>query len=142
MAAKLAKTSPRPQKNDDFFGIKALIKAIENSALSEGKKLAYLYMIFQGSFSESHFIGLKEDMVAAGEKLEQKIINLEKEQVSTNAQIATLEQEINELTPAAVKELKENLDKYVAAVAQETEAERAGKKGKAITKIKTKLSKE
>ena len=142
MPVPQVKTIPGPRKGDDFFGVKKLIRAIQDSALSEGKKLAYLYLIVSGAFSTDTFTGLKEDMVAAGKTLQQKISKLEREKASADAQIATLEKEINALEPLALKELKDNLDRYVAAVAKETEASRSGSQEKAIKKIKTKLSKE
>ena len=126
---------------DDALNLDELIRAIANSALSEGKKMAYLYLIADGSFSLDHMEGLSKDMDEAGEKLERKVAYREKKIKDYDARIATVDREIVKLTPPATEEIEQNLDKYVAAVSRETEAGSQKTKEEHIAHLKTKIQK-
>ena len=129
------------EEADDDLKLDQLIQAIANSALSEGKKMAYLYLIAAGTFSMDHMEGLNKDMEEAGRRLEKRITYREKKIAGYDEKLAKLEKEIAELTPLATKEVQENLDKFVAAVSRETEAEQSKSKEKQISHLKTKIHK-
>lgn len=106
------------QKTHDF-SIQALAKSISDSAISQEKKLFYLYLLAEGTFSLKTLKSLQQDMKKQGQKREKTIADLAKNIASLNTEIAKTEAEIARLTPLAEKELEENLMKLVDFVAKE-----------------------
>lgn len=138
----MAKTKSSPQKVDYGFNPLELAEVIYSSLLPEGKKLAYLYAIADGSFSLNHFDNLLDEMDEVGITLEKrrkvemaKLKALEKHQEK-------LEKELIELQIMAAEEQQGNVDKVLEALAGETEQEREVEKKKKIVRIKTKLRKQ
>lgn len=118
-----------------------LVGLIDTSTLSEGKKLAYLYMIADGSFSIDHLEGLKKDLEEAGRELQKKADKQADIVKDYDSQVDKLEGEISTLMDEAAAEHQQNLDKIVEAAAKEAEKTELAGKDKIIKKIKTKLSK-
>ena len=138
----MAKTKSSPRKIDYGFNPLELAEIIYASLLPEGKKLAYLYMIADGSFSLNHFDGLLEEIDKVGVTLVQrkkvekaKLKALEKHQEK-------LEKELIELQIKAAEEQQKNVDHLLEVVSRKTEQHQETLKKKKIHRIKTKLRKQ
>ncbi|MGE3278337.1 MAG: hypothetical protein AB7J40_00820 [Candidatus Altimarinota bacterium] len=107
--------------NDDPLRIGKLIDAIQDSALSAAKKLAYLYLIAEGSFTGATMKMLRKDMEDQEKIMVRQLRAKEKALQQVDQEIESLEQSILELTPKAMDETQENLQQLVEMAAHETQ---------------------
>ena len=138
----MAKTKSSPRKVDYGFNPLELAEVIYASLLPEGKKLAYLYMIADGSFSLSHFDGLLEEIDRVGVTLEQRRKVEEAKLKALKKHQEQLEKELIELQMQAAEEQQRNVDHLLEVVSKETEQQHETVKKKKIRRIKTKLRKQ
>lgn len=118
-----------------------LADIIYTSSLPQGKKLAYLYMLADGSFSLSHFDGLLLEFESAGKPLKLKKEKEESKLKSLVAKKEKLEEELVELQIKSADEQLMNFEKLTVAIENEVENEKETAKLKKIKSIKTKLNK-
>lgn len=137
----MAKTKSSSRKIDYGFNPLELAEVIYVSLLPEGKKLAYLYMIADGSFSLNHFDGLLEEIDKVGVTLEQRRKVEEAKLKALQKKQSKLEQELMELQIKAAEEQIENADKLVEVISKEAEKEQEVTKKHKIQHLKTKLRK-
>jgi hypothetical protein len=123
------------------FSLMELIEAIYSSGLSQGKKLAYLSMIADGSFSMDHLDGLLKDMDETGLRLKQKKKRVQKSLETLEAKKEQLEEELMQLQIKAAEEQLVNTEKFLDAVTRIEEQSAESGKQKSIEKIKSTLNK-
>lgn len=123
------------------FSIMELIEAIYTSELPEGKKLAYLSMIADGSFSLDHLDGLLKDLEEVDLQLQQKKKQVVKSLDELEAKKEKLEDELMELQVKAAEEMLVNAEKLVDAVTEAEERSSEFSNKKTIENLKSKLNK-
>lgn len=138
----MAKTKSTPRKVDYGFNPLELAEVIYASLLPEGKKLAYLYMIADGSFSLSHFDDLLEEIDRVGVTLEQRRMVEEAKLKALAKHQEKLEKELIELQIRAAEEQQKNVDHLLETVSEKAEQRQETLKKKKIRRIKTKLRKQ
>ena len=123
------------------FDIAELVEILAVSALTQGKKLAYLYSIAAGLFSLSHFDGILDDMDQEGKQLAKQKKRQEDKISKLKDKEEKLQVELANLRIGAAVEQEQNLDKVVAEAARESEKKHEVGTHEAIKTIKTKLHK-
>lgn len=119
-----------------------LARTISASAISQGKKLAYLYALADGSFSLGHFDRLLAEMEVVGTALQERKKIEESRLNALKKQQSQTEWELIELQIKAAEEQERNVEKLLVALARETEQEKEAEKKKKIVRLKTKLRKQ
>ena len=104
------------QKTLDPGKLTELIKLIEKAPISKKKRLAYLYLIGDGSFSDLELKALLKAIDASGKRLQRKKQNLEQSLAALKQEEKALLDELPELTVQAAKEQLENAKKVLQSI--------------------------
>ena len=115
--------TPASKKDDVPFSIEGLIEAIYRSALPQAKKLAYLSMLVEGSFTGTTFERLRQEMKNQGRELRLKVDAKAGELKKLDQEIEQLEKEVLRLTPEAMRETQGNLQQLVELALQQAQQE-------------------
>ena len=138
----MPKTQAKTQVNSDqTIDFEKIVDLIDKSALSEGKKLAYIFMIAEGTFSLDTMKGLLKDLEAAGGELQHKLDEQAVLVADYGSKINSLEEEIMDLMDEVSIEHQSNLDKILDAASMAAEISEIDSKEEKLAKIKRKLQK-
>lgn len=134
------KTHTKKDDNQDFVDINALAGAIEASALPEGKKIAYIYMLADGTLTLEELEKINMEMEEAGKDLEAVIAKEQAELEALEAELAELEDQKFELELEHAIQFEKNAEKLVNVAYGVAEKIKGEEESAEIKDIKKKLS--
>jgi hypothetical protein len=118
-----------------------IIPALVNSGISDDKKLFYLYLIADGSFSMQTMADIKADMEEYSHDQEQYIADKESEIAHLEAQIAALDEELDEVAAQHMDDLNNDTEELIHLAAKHAEEASKGMHKASIKQLKKRLSK-
>lgn len=103
--------------------IEELIDAISQSSLPDSKKMAYLYALSDGSFSENHFEQLSQDMAEASRELESQITAEQADLKQMEAELEAVKSEMDQTTLDEADSYEREIEAFVEEAAQQVASE-------------------
>ncbi|GEM_PF-5846553 len=139
----MVKNKRKNISQDDPLGLQGIIELIEASDLPEYKKIAYLYMIADGSFSIQTLADMEKEMADISADLEKKIKNVEEEEDKKIAElkkkVKALDEKIGDLAIAAAEEARDNAEKIITYAIKYGEERREDGKDEKIKELRKKI---
>ncbi|MDF2378819.1 MAG: hypothetical protein P1V18_01160 [Candidatus Gracilibacteria bacterium] len=134
------KTKTKKDDNTPVVDINALAGAIESSALPEGKKIAYIYMLAEGTLTLAELEKINVEMEEAGKDLEAVIAKEQAELDAIELELAELEDQKFDMELEHAIQFEKNAEKLVNAAYGEAEKIQGEEEHAEIQDIQKKLS--
>ncbi len=120
--------------------LEKIIPALVRSGISDDKKLFYLYLIADGSFSMQTMEDIQRDMEEFSQEQEALISHKEADIAALEAQIAALDEQLDQVAAQHMLDLKHDTDELIHLAAVQAEKARKEKHEVSIKNIKKSLS--
>ncbi|MDP2691170.1 MAG: hypothetical protein Q8O95_02070 [bacterium] len=111
-----------------------LIEVIKRSELSEGKKIAYLYMIAEETFTLADLEEIENEMIMAGRELEKEQGKQMKKLQELKAKEAKLREKVAKAQVKSAREMERNFSKLEDAMLEEANASQLEKVYQKLTR--------
>jgi N-methylhydantoinase B/oxoprolinase/acetone carboxylase alpha subunit len=120
--------------------LEKIIPALVRSGISDDKKLFYLYLIADGSFSMKIMEDIQRDMEDFSKEQEAYISDKESEIADLEAKIAAIDTQLDEVAAQHSVDLKHDVDELVHLAAAHTEEAQKSQHKASIKQLKKRLS--
>lgn len=117
-----------------------IIPTIVRSRIPDGHKLAYLFLIADGTFSMQAMEDIEKDMHEYSTKQEAYIASKKSEIADLEAQIEALDKQIDEVAVHYTKDLKNDTDQLLHLASKHAEEVKKGEHKASIKHLKKRLS--
>ncbi len=135
----MVKNTKKNSKNDPF-GLRTIIDTIDASELADAKKILYLYMIAEGSFSLQTLEDLEKDLAELAKPAQKALLSQEKKVAGFEDELQNINRELDSLAVERCEDLQKRAEAFLSHASKTEEGQREKKHQKTLEAIYKKLA--